>query len=107
MTTKKIETPEDIYQIKVTLLGTSPPIWRRLLVPADVTLSQLHDVLQAAMGWDDGHMHEFSIGQRSGIRCPSRIWHSFCRASEWKIAPNCRRVWPKMTLRRRLGTNTT
>ena len=64
MSAKKSTVPPDIYQIKVTLLGTSPPIWRRLLVPADVTLAQLHDVLQTAMGWDDGHMHEFSIGQR-------------------------------------------
>lgn len=53
-----------IYQLKVTLLGTSPPIWRRLLVPADLTLAQLHDVLQAAMGWQDCHMHEFSAGGR-------------------------------------------
>ena len=37
---------------------------RRLLLPADVTLAQLHDVLQTTMGWDDGHMHEFSVGQR-------------------------------------------
>ena len=35
------------------------------------------------------------------------IWHSFCRANAWKIAPNCLRVWPKIALRRRLGTNTT
>jgi hypothetical protein len=64
MPTKKSVVPLEIYQIKVTLLGTSPPIWRRLLAPADLTLAQLHDVLQAAMGWEDGHMHEFSIGQR-------------------------------------------
>jgi hypothetical protein len=63
MPTKKSAAP-DIYQLKVTLLGTSPPIWRRLQVPADVTLAQLHDVLQTAMGWQDGHMHEFSVGQR-------------------------------------------
>src|SRR5260370_38006940 len=43
----------------------------------------------------------------SGMRCPSMIWHSFCRASAWKIAPSCRRVWPKMAFRRLLGTNTT
>ena len=54
----------DIYQIKVTLLGTKPPIWRRVLVPADLTLAQLHDLLQIAMGWQNGHMHEFRIGQR-------------------------------------------
>ncbi len=64
MPTKKSAVPPEIYQLKVTLLGTSPPIWRRLLVPADTTLAQLHDVLQAAMGWEDCHMHEFSIGQR-------------------------------------------
>ena len=64
MATKNIETTQDIYQLKVTLLGTNPPIWRRLLVPADLTLAQLHNVLQTAMGWDDGHMHEFRAGQR-------------------------------------------
>ena len=64
MPAKKSAVPPEIYQLKVTLLGTNPPIWRRLLVPADVTLAQLHEVLQAAMGWEDGHMHEFSIGQR-------------------------------------------
>jgi len=56
--------PYEIYQIKVTLLGTDPPIWRRLLVPADLTLERLHDVLQLAMGWEDCHMHEFSIGRQ-------------------------------------------
>jgi hypothetical protein len=64
MATKKIETAKDIYQIKVTLLGTKPPIWRRLLVPAELTLAQLHDVLQIAMGWQNGHMHQFRLGRR-------------------------------------------
>ncbi len=64
MPTKKIERPQEIYQIKVTLLDTRPPIWRRLLVPAELTLEQLHAVLQAAMGWDDSHLHDFRIGQR-------------------------------------------
>ena len=63
-TTNTIEKPQQIYQIKVTLLGTDPPIWRRLLVPADLTLEQLHNVLQIAMGWDDCHLHEFRIGQQ-------------------------------------------
>jgi hypothetical protein len=64
MSAKKNAVSPEIYQLKVTLLDTSPPIWRRLLVRADVTLAQLHDVLQAAMGWDDDHLHEFSVGQR-------------------------------------------
>ncbi|MBZ5514923.1 MAG: plasmid pRiA4b ORF-3 family protein [Acidobacteriia bacterium] len=60
----KIATPQEICQIRVTLLGTCPRIWRRLLVPADLTLEQLHAVLQAAMGWDDSHLYDFRIGQR-------------------------------------------
>jgi hypothetical protein len=62
MATKRIWLPPDIYQLKVTLRGTSPAIWRRLLVPAGLTLDVLHDVLQLAMGWDDSHLHEFRIG---------------------------------------------
>src|SRR5450756_56990 len=64
MATEKSAIPQEIYQIKVTLLGTSPSIWRRLLVPAEVTLARLHDVLQAAMGWQDCHMHESRMGRR-------------------------------------------
>jgi len=64
MATKKIASSQNIYQIKVTLLGTKPPIWRRLLVPASMTLAKLHDVLQTAMGWAGGHMHEFRTADR-------------------------------------------
>jgi len=64
MATKRIWLPPDIYQLKVTLRGTSPPIWRRLLVPAGLRLGVLHDVLQLAMGWDDSRLHEFRIGSK-------------------------------------------
>ena len=64
MPTKKSAIPPQICQIKVTLLDTNPPIWRRLLVPAGATLAQLHHMLQIAMGWEDDHLHEFRIGQR-------------------------------------------
>ncbi len=64
MPTKKGTVPPEVFQLKVTLLGTMPPIWRRLLVPANMTLAQLHNVLQDAMGWQDCHMHEFCAGHR-------------------------------------------
>ena len=64
MATKKIWLPQEIYQLKVTLLDTKPPIWRRLLVPVGLTLEVLHDVLQLAMGWTDSHLHEFRIGKK-------------------------------------------
>ncbi len=53
-----------LYQIKVTLRGTSPPVWRRLIVPADTRLSKLHQILQVAMGWTDSHLHQFEVGRR-------------------------------------------
>jgi hypothetical protein len=65
----------DIYQLKVTLLGTKPPIWRRLLVPADLILAKLHDVLQIAMGWHNAHLYEFHVGrQRYGRPNPDERW---------------------------------
>lgn len=64
MATESSEITQDIYQLKVTLLGTNPPIWRRILVPADLSLAKLHKVLQIAMGWHDEHMHEFRAGRR-------------------------------------------
>jgi hypothetical protein len=56
---KKSKGRAPIYQIKVGLRDAKPPIWRRLLIPADVTLDRLHDVLQAAFGWNDSHIHAF------------------------------------------------
>lgn len=48
-------------QLKLSLRGVSkPPVWRRLLVPADIRLDRLHDVIQTAMGWTDTHLHVFS-----------------------------------------------
>jgi hypothetical protein len=50
-----------IYQIKVTLNDSKPPIWRRILVADTTTLLQLHDILQIVMGWADYHLHMFTI----------------------------------------------
>ena len=55
--------------LKVTLRYTQPPIWRRLLVPETMTLGDLHHAIQAVMGWDDSHLHQFEVdGQRYGPR---------------------------------------
>ncbi len=58
-----LKPPKQIYQIKVTLKYIRPPIWRRIQVPANITLAKLHDILQIAMGWEGYHLHLFSIGE--------------------------------------------
>jgi len=56
-------TPKNksIYQLKITLQGSKPPIWRRVLVKSDITLAKLHQIIQIAMGWYDSHLHQFII----------------------------------------------
>lgn len=53
--------PTSIYQIKVMLKDSKPPIWRRVLVEDATTLSKLHTILQTVMGWADYHLHMFTI----------------------------------------------
>ena len=50
-----------IFQLKVALRDTKLPIWRTVQVPGDVTLRQLHEVLQLTMGWENSHLHEFRV----------------------------------------------
>lgn len=50
-------------QLRIRLLEVRPPIWRRVLVPATITLDRLHAVVQEAMGWSEMHLHEFGRGR--------------------------------------------
>lgn len=56
-----MDRKSNIYQIKVILDDTHPPIWRRIQVPGKVTLRELHQILQIVMGWEDYHLHSFTI----------------------------------------------
>ncbi|WP_427133418.1 plasmid pRiA4b ORF-3 family protein [Pseudarthrobacter sp. S9] len=55
-----------VLQLKIMLKGSKPPIWRRLLVPSVMPLSQLHHVLQTSFGWLDYHLHHFQVGGHRG-----------------------------------------
>ncbi len=48
-----------VYQIQIALNGSNPKIWRRVLVPSDMLLSDLHKVIQTVMGWTNSHLHQF------------------------------------------------
>jgi len=51
-----------VYQMKVTLKGIKPPIWRRIQVASTTTLTQLHRVIQRVMGWEGSHLYQFVVG---------------------------------------------
>ncbi|WP_338020964.1 plasmid pRiA4b ORF-3 family protein [Rhodococcus sp. YH1] len=50
------------FRVRLDLVGAKPPVWRRLELPGDLTLDRVHVVIQAAMGWLDGHLHRFRTG---------------------------------------------
>lgn len=50
-----------LLQMKITLRGVQPPVWRRLLVSDRLLLGTLHTLIQRAMGWDASHMHAFYL----------------------------------------------
>ena len=53
-----------VVALKVTLRDVKPPVWRRLLLPGTMTLADLHEAIQAAMGWHGGHLHAFDVAGR-------------------------------------------
>ncbi|HCJ55806.1 MULTISPECIES: plasmid pRiA4b ORF-3 family protein [Glutamicibacter] len=55
-----------VLQLKLGLRDSKPPIWRRLLIPTDLTLADLHQIIQISFDWADAHLHEFRTGGRRG-----------------------------------------
>jgi hypothetical protein len=63
-----------VVQLKVWLLGISPMVWRRLLVPSACTLRELHGIIQVAMGWEGIHLYQFCL--RAARYGSSELWAS-------------------------------
>lgn len=61
---------ERAVRLKVTLDDCVPPVWRRLLVAETATLGDLHGAVQAAMGWEESHLHLFEVGRREQYGVP-------------------------------------
>jgi hypothetical protein len=92
MISQKIPDLIPVYQLKVTLRGIKPPIWRRIQVRGDVTLFKLHKILQVSMEWEDYHLHQFIVDETSyAIPSPEDPWpmktKNEKRAKLFKIAP--------------------
>ena len=51
-----------VYQIKVTLRGIRPSIWRRFIVPKNISLHKFHIILQVVIGWSNSHLYQFRVG---------------------------------------------
>ncbi|MES3154920.1 plasmid pRiA4b ORF-3 family protein [Sphingomonas faeni] len=57
-------TQETIARLRISLNDIEPEIWRSVEIPVTASLKMLHDVIQAAMGWQDYHLWHFEAGDR-------------------------------------------
>jgi hypothetical protein len=62
MAGRKKASKNKFFQLRIALKDSPLPIWRRLLVNGDITLDQLHEILQLTMGWSGYHIHHFHFG---------------------------------------------
>jgi hypothetical protein len=76
---------ERIARIRIALDDIEPEIWRRVDVPLELNLRSLHDVIQAAMGWQDYHVFEFAIADKAyGV--PDPDWDFGRKVLQAKLA---------------------
>ena len=54
---------QSVFQLRIQLNGVNPVVWRRVLVPGAVRMAKLSDMLLAAMGWTNSHLHAFQVGE--------------------------------------------
>lgn len=60
-TTKSQPNQPAVLQMKITLIGVTPPVWRRFQVANEMTFYELHRTLQIVMGWRNYHLYLFNV----------------------------------------------
>ena len=55
---------DTVARLCITLSDTDPAVWRAVDVPVEASLKMVHDIIQAAMGWQDYHLWEFEADER-------------------------------------------
>jgi len=86
---KKTTIMDEIIQLKITLDGTNPPIWRRILVNKQTTFFELHHIIQIVMGWENCHLYEFNLKKKrigeTGIKFDGFNSTSLLNANEVRL----------------------
>jgi hypothetical protein len=82
--------PAQVHELKITLQGSKPPIWRRIAVPSDMQLSDLHYVIQIVMGWTNSHLHQFVIRNAKSKPAADELRKLF-QNEQWDKIEECMR----------------
>jgi hypothetical protein len=99
-------TDETIARLRISLNDTDPEIWRVVDVPLTASLKMLHDIVQAAMGWEDYHLWEFETGDRRyGLPDPEWPDDELAAAKNIKLGALIERGVREMTYTYDMGDN--
>ncbi len=97
---------ETIARLRISLNDTDPEIWRVVDVPLTASLKMLHDIVQAAMGWEDYHLWEFETGDRRyGLPDPEWPDDELAAAKNIKLGALIERGVREMTYTYDMGDN--
>jgi hypothetical protein len=75
-------TPFQVHEIKITIKGSKPPIWRTVAVSSDIRLSNLHMVIQVIFGWENCHLHQFILRNKQPKPTREEL-SALVRAEDW------------------------
>ena len=65
---------EKIYQLKITLSDSKPPIWRKIKIKSGTLLPDLHKIIQTTMGWTNSHLHQFVLVDKGAFYAEPDPW---------------------------------
>ena len=74
----------NVLQLKITLEGISPKIWRRFIVKDNISFHKLHEIIQIIMSWGNYHLYSFYIGKER-IGLPSDFDNDLLNAKKIKL----------------------
>lgn len=78
---------DTILELRVELVDSEPAIWRLFQLRSSLALNQVHQVLQAACGWEDAHLHRFTSGDPFAPLWP--VNGQFPEVLQWIPAQEC------------------
>jgi hypothetical protein len=78
---------DSVLEVRVELVDSEPQIWRRFELRGSLALSQVHQVLQAAFGWEDVHLHRFATSDPFAPLRP--VDGEFPEVQQWLPAKEC------------------
>lgn len=77
------DAKERLLRVLITLEYSDPPIWREVAMPPDITLGELHRVIQIVMGWDDDHLHQFILNLKRSTRPSYEEQARYYQVGKW------------------------